>query len=265
MKEKGKVEGEEHPIIEFEPTGLIEKEIADIDELRLAEWLAGNIDKFVEARRKIWQGILKLAMPGDWVVFESKDGEGKIRGRVCLSGAGAERIGSLGVKFVNWKDARKEIGQDEKGPWYRYWYECDAIFGSRILKAIGRASSRDKFFSMAHGEMKELSEIDEGNIRVAAYHNCMKEGIRILFGLRSIPKEEFEKAGIELVYARRVTFASKEEVEAKKAQAKKPKCENCGREISQEEVASSRKACGGHLLCQDCQGKYKKGQLQLSV
>lgn len=269
MKEREKIEMNDRGIIEIKPTELVEKEISDIEQLRRAEWLAENIDRFLTAREKIWHGILKMAKPDDWVVFESRTKEGKVRSSVCLTGAGAERIASLspGIQFVNWKEAVKEVGEDENGPWYRYWYECDAIYGGRIIKAIGRASSRDKFFFLHYGKMRDLSEIDEGNIKIAAYHNCMKEGVKILFGLRNIPKEEFEKAGISLVYARKAEFPSKEEAQAKKekAQAKKPRCQSCGREISQEEVASSRKSCGDHLLCGNCQGKYKKGQLRLSV
>jgi len=267
MKEKEKVEMSERGIIETEPTELVEREISDVERLRRAEWLAENIDRFIAAREKIWHGILKLAKPDDWVVFESKDREGKVRSSVCLTGAGAERIASLppGIQFVSWKEPVKEMGEDPLGLWYRYWYECDAIYGGRIIKSIGRASSRDKFFSMAYGKMRELSEIDEGNIKVAAYHNCMKEGVKILFGLRNIPKAEFEKAGINLVYARKAAFPSKEEAQAKKAPAKKPRCQNCGKEITQDEVAASKQHCGGHLLCGRCQTLYKEGRLKLSA
>jgi len=260
MNEKRKIESEAVEIEGEEEAVLVPSvppEIADIEQLQHTEWLAKNIDRFIEARKKIWQGILKLAMPGDWVVFESKDLDGNVRSSVCLSGPGAERIAGLGVKFVNWKEAKKEIGEDDKGPWYRYWWECDAIFGGRILKAIGRASSRDKLFFMVRGEMRELSEIDEGNVKVAGYHNCMKEGVKLLFGLRNIPKEEFEKAGIELTYARRVKLEEKP-----KEKAEKPRCKNCGREITQDEVAASKKYCAGILLCGDCQGKYKQGLLK---
>jgi len=257
MKQKEKIESEPVEIEAEEEMAIVPAEIADIEQLQHTEFLAKNIDRFIEARKKIWQGILKIAMPGDWVVFESKDIEGNVRSCVCLSGAGAERIAGLGVKFVNWSEPKKDIGEDEKGPWYRYWWECEAIFGGRILKAIGRASSRDKFFSMAYGQMRELSDIDEGNIKVAAYHNCMKEGVKLLFGLRNIPKEEFEKAEIELTYARKVTLEEKPKPE-------KPKCKNCGKEINQEEVALSKKFCNGHLLCLNCQGKYRKKELVLS-
>lgn len=263
MNEKEKIEMGERGIIERVPTEV--EEISDVEKLRRAEWLAENIDRFLAAREKIWQGILKLAKPEDWVVFESKTKSG-VRSSVCLSGAGAERIASLppGVQFVNWKDPVKEMAEDENGPWYSYWYQCDAIYGGRIVMAIGRASSRDKFFFMDKGRMRELHEIDEGNIKKAAYHDCMKEGVKILFGLRNIPKEEFEKAGIKLVYARKVQFEEKEEAPAKKGAAKKPRCQNCGREITQDEVASSRKYCGGHLLCERCQVLYKEGRVKIS-
>jgi hypothetical protein len=212
VKMEDKVIPEEKEIIETQPNAqsITEKpaEIEEIPDKYLShlELISKNIDRFIRAKEKIWQAVLKLAKPGDWVVFESEDRNAPDRKRstVCLTGAGADRIAvALGISFTNWSE-KKEEGEDEKGRWYRYWFETDASLGTRTIRAIGRASSRDKFFGYAHGELKEISEIDESNVRMAAYHNAMKEGVKLLLGLRNIPIEEFQKANITLVYARKV-------------------------------------------------------------
>lgn len=189
-------------ITPVEQTGI------SVDYLKHLDYVANHIEKFVEAKQKIWQAILKLSKDGDWVVFEAKDGEGNVKASVCLTGAGADRIASsLGISFTNWKSYR-ENGEDEKGMFYRWWFEADASFGGRTIRVMGRAGSRDKFFGMAYGKLREISDIDESNIKMAAFHNCMKEGVKVLLGLRNIPKEEFKKAGISLTYARKVQFSS---------------------------------------------------------
>ena len=76
------------------------------------------------------------------------------------------------IQLINWQE-KKEEGEDKNGKWYRYWFDVDASFGGRIVKAMGRAGSRDKFFGKVRGELRELSDIDESNIRMAAFHNAM--------------------------------------------------------------------------------------------
>lgn len=242
--------GEGRQTIKKEEIGISDQYLAHLD------FVAQNIDRFVVAKQKIWRAILRLAKVGDWVVFESADPNSPTnkRSSVCLSGAGADRIASsIGISFTNWQE-RKEQGQDEKGAWYRYWYEADASFGGRTIRAMGRAGSRDKFFGVAHGQLKELSEIDESNIRVAAYHNCMKEGVKILLGLRNIPKEEFEKAGIQLAYARRYEFKQKSSTNG----VSKIPCLICKKSITQAEYNYSIKNYG-NPLCKICQKNQPKG------
>ncbi|HDQ88664.1 MAG TPA: hypothetical protein ENN92_00755 [candidate division WWE3 bacterium] len=238
LETQPEINGEENKAME--EVGISDKYLAHLD------FVANNIDRFVTAKQKIWQAILKLAKPGDWVVFESEDKNsptGK-RSTVCLSGAGADRIASsIGISFANWKD-RKELGKDEKGEWYRFWFEVDASFGGRTVRAMGRAGSRDKFFGIAHGQVKELSDIDESNIRMAAFHNAMKEGVKILLGVRNIPVEEFEKAGIQLAYARRYEF--------KEPTTNGLACSVCQRSITPAEANFSLKKYKTKL-CRECQ------------
>lgn len=225
------------------------------DYLKQLDFVANNIDRFVTAQDKIWRAILKIAKEGDWVIFGDDRKES-----VCLSGPGAERIASrIGVSFNNWQE-KKDKGSDEKGDWYRYWFECDASFGGRTVRAIGRASSRDKFFGRANGQWKELSDIPEDNIRMAAFRGAMKEGVRILFGLRNIPKEEFLKAGIPLINTSGHKFQNKNTSAPENKEGEKPsatlECSSCAAVISQK-VHDFSKEKHGKALCMKCQEKVK--------
>jgi len=178
-------------------TGVVAGALSIEDQLSLAE----NIVKLVEAQNKIRMALLGLAQIGDWVVF-GDDGKEKAE----LNFAGAMRIGStLGCSFTNWS-AEKENGTDERGTWFRWNYECDAVFRGRTVRVYGRASSRDKFFGKAHGEFKQIIDVDEGNIRMAARRGAMKEGVKVLFGLHHMDPNELAKLGVRLEHATNVKF-----------------------------------------------------------
>jgi hypothetical protein len=165
------------------------------------EAVAGRIDALVSAHNKIRTALLKLALPGDWVIF-GEDGKEVAE----LTGAGAFRIAStVGISFTNW-EARKETGTDDKGDWYRWEFECDAGFRWNVVRALGRAGSRDKFFGKSHGELKTLSEISEGDIKMAARRAAMKEGVKILLGLHHIPLQVLKELNVPLAYAKNITF-----------------------------------------------------------
>ena len=158
------------------------------------EKIAEGIDRFVTAHKKITLAILKLAKPGDWVKFKS--GEQEVG---CLNGAGAERIAApMGISFINWSKEKK-TGKDEQGDFYWWWYTCIAKLGSREIQVEGRAGSRDKLFGKKEGNWKVLSDINEGDLQTAARHNCMKEGVKVLLGIRNMPVKELEEAGIKLI------------------------------------------------------------------
>src|SRR3990167_6591528 len=103
-------------------------------------YIADNIEKLIDAQNRIRAAVMKLAQPGDWVLFGEKE-----KGKAEIGFAGAMRIGSvLGVNFTNW-EAKKEIGRDEIGEWYRWEFEADVSSRGRNVRVYGRASSRDKF------------------------------------------------------------------------------------------------------------------------
>lgn len=173
-------------------------------------FLADNIEKMIAAQNKIRMAVLKLAQPGDWVLF-GKDEKKNEAGKAEIGFAGALRIGStLGVSFTNW-EAKRETGRDEIGEWFRWEFECDAIFRGRSIRVYGRAGSRDKFFGKAYGEYKLLQDVDEGNIKVSARRGAMKEGIKCLFGLHHMDPDFLRTNGIKLDSAGGHSFKGQEQ------------------------------------------------------
>jgi hypothetical protein len=82
---------------------------------------------------------------------------------------------------------------DSVGKGYRYVYECKAALGSRITYAMGVYSSRDAFLGQCDGQYKALEEVDENNIRRAAYSLMKGNAIKSLLGLRGIPRDQWQQ------------------------------------------------------------------------
>lgn len=166
--------------------------------------LAQHSEELGKAFDKLRRFVLQRALPGDWVRFGS---EGK-PGYLELSGAGSFRIASvLGISWTNWK-SWKEQGTDPKGGWITWWYQCDAYFGARKIECVqGRAGSRDKFFGYtSEAGWKELSDVRETDIQVAARRNAMKEGVKVMLGLLHIPEEAAGSLGLPSHVVRGHTF-----------------------------------------------------------
>jgi hypothetical protein len=198
---------------------IVEKEIEDggesgqlvpitsSDQLVVLEEMAKNADRMIAAKQKIWAACLKITKAGDWTVFtDSASGRKKAE----LGSAGAFRYAAfLGISFSNWT-AEKVSEADEIGSWYRWDFECDAVFAGRTIRVYGRAGSRDKFFGKAHGAFKELHDVNEGDIKMAARRNAMKEGVKSLMGLHHMDPIELEAAGIKMEAAGGYAFKDKE-------------------------------------------------------
>jgi len=168
---------------------------------------AEKIDALGKAMDKFRTFALNRALPGDWVKFKEKDSEDAT---IELTGAGADRIAAaLGISFVEWSDS-KESGTDEKGQWFTWYYTCTATWqGRRLEGVVGRAGSRDKFFGMAYGQLKAIADVNEADIRTAARRNCMKEGCKLMLGIRRIPMSSANKLGLDLSCIKEVNFGSK--------------------------------------------------------
>ena len=169
--------------------------------------LAAQAERRVEAINKIKQYSLRLTQPSDWV---------DQNGRPYLQVSGAEKIARL--FGISWR-IDEPIREDLEGGHYIYTYKGYFSLAGAEIEAIGSRSSKDPFFKRyvyVNGERKELppSEIDPGDVKKAAYTNCIGNGITRLLGLRNISYDDLEKvAGIKREQITRVEYRSKNKQE----------------------------------------------------
>jgi transcriptional regulator with XRE-family HTH domain len=165
--------------------------------------LATQAERRVEAINKIKQYSLRLTQPGDWV---------DQNGRPYLQVSGAEKIARL--FGISWR-LDEPIREELEGGHYVYTYKGYFSLAGAEIEAIGSRSSKDPFFKRyvyEGGERKELppSEIDPGDVKKAAYTNCIGNGITRLLGLRNISYEDLEKvAGIKREQITRIEYRGK--------------------------------------------------------
>jgi hypothetical protein len=141
---------------------------------------------------------LKHTNKNDWVM------QGDKPYLVC---SGAEKIARL--FGVSWKLIKNEkiMTEDENGRFY--FYDCFGEFtlGIDTIEAEGTCSQKDKFFAKSGGTMKPLSEIDETNIKKAAYSNMVVNGITRILGIRNLTIQELLDAKIDLKGINKIDYA----------------------------------------------------------
>lgn len=189
-----------------------EKELEIAPQVQLNATKFDAIIAFSERTEKIGRAldnirnfVLGRAFPGDWVRFGEK---------LELSGPAAERVISslalmgVSVSFTGWK-YWKDTGTDKNGEWFTWWYQADVdIAGLHVEGVQGRAGSRDKFFGYEKGAFKDLGDVKEADIRMAARRGVIKEGIKMAMGLRSVPFEHAAKLGLDPAKIKTVEYAS---------------------------------------------------------
>lgn len=114
-------------------------------------------------------------------------------GNMCLSSAGAERVGRAFPINVYGVFSKKEDFADAKGAGYRYVFSGQGQMGDRTTYAEGIYSTRDEFLGKKAGQFRPIEDINENDIRAAAYHIFLGNIIKSLLGLRAIPKTQFDK------------------------------------------------------------------------
>lgn len=140
---------------------------------------------------------LKRTNVNDWV-----DQQGKPY-LVC---SGAEKIARLfGVCWTNIK-SEKIISSDETGQFYFYEFSGEFRLGRDMIYAVGTCSQKDAFFSKTKEGTKPLSEIDETNIRKAAYSNMVVNGVSRILGIRNLTWEQLAAAGIDRNKTSKITY-----------------------------------------------------------
>jgi len=190
---------QEREIVEAE---VVDSSIVPVASEALVE-LAAQAERRVEAINKIKQYSLRLTQPGDWI---------DQNGRPYLQVSGAEKIARLfGISWRIDEPIREDLGEGH----FIYTYKGYFSLAGAEIEAIGSRSSKDPFFKRyvyVNGERKELppTEIDPGDVKKAAYTNCIGNGITRLLGLRNISYDDLEKvAGIKREQIASVKYGNK--------------------------------------------------------
>lgn len=177
--------------------------------------VAQRIDAYAKAMDTIISAVVKRSYPGDWVVHK-KTGESDENQKANMGAAAAERMATFtGITEKNWTLGAKEFSEDRKH--FTYAYEADFTFGKRTIHVISRVGTRDKFFGKANKEWIPLEDVQEDDIKKAAFRACRKEGVRTLLGLRNVPVAKLRDLGFDIAKINFVGFGEKMSDADKKA------------------------------------------------
>lgn len=208
-------------------------------------FLADRAELYIEKMNKIMEAALKITNELDWCL---------IGGKPYLQESGATKVARLfGISI-------KLIGQpviecDSQG-YKTYTYKARFMLKDQFIECEGSRSMKDDFFAKQGKDkpLKKPDEIDERDVKMSAYTNCVNNGIkRLIPGLRGIDVETLEKAGFNTSKISGYTFKKGTKGgNSGSAEDSGLVCENCGKAITQK-VASYSQSKFGKMLCMECQ------------
>lgn len=219
--------------------------------------LADRADKMVTALNKIMSAAIKITTERDWCL---------IGGTPYLQESGAAKVARL--FGISWRihEGYPKVERDGDG-YPTYTYRMTFSLGGASIEQDGSRNARDEFFAGKRTDrngnaqkQKTVDEIDLGDVKRAAYTNCLNNGIkRILPGLRNLDINALEQSGLNVSLIRGYTFKEGSRGGSTgKAEESGIVCEACGAPVSQK-VASYSKGKFGAVLCMACQKKEGAG------
>lgn len=219
--------------------------------------MAERADQYIAAMNKIMVAALKITTELDWVL---------IGGQPYLQESGATKVARL--FGISWQLIGKpEIACDTAG-YKTYTYKARFFLNNQFIEAEGSRSMKDEFFTGKQKDRdgnpvayKKPDEIDERDVKMAAYTNCINTGIkRLIPGLRGIDVADLEKAGFDASKIRGYTFKTGSKGgNSGKAADSGLTCSKCNKPVTQA-VASFSQSKYGAILCIDCQKQAGDGQ-----
>lgn len=153
----------------------------------------------VGALKKVKTISLKLTNYQDWIDQE---------GVPYLTDGGAEKLKPVWGISLHVDEPKKEWLEDDLGRYYAYTaigYTHSKILNISVTD-IGTCSQRDKFFAYIKGNWKLPSEIDEMNIKKAAYTNCCVRLIARLLGLKGTTYEDLKSVGVDVSKIQKIEY-----------------------------------------------------------
>lgn len=215
-------------------------------------YLAQRAEQYIDAMNRIMDAALKITNELDWVL---------IGGKPYLQESGATKVARLfgiSIQLIG----KPVIECDQQG--YRtYTYKARFMLKDQFVECEGSRSMKEDFFAGKHdkdGKIKKPDEIDERDVKMAAYTNCINNGIkRLIPNLRNIDVDTLERAGLDVGKLKGYTFKTG----SKGGNSGKPEesglvCEGCGAAITQK-VASYSQSKFGKMLCVPCQKSQSGG------
>lgn len=216
-------------------------------------YLAEQAEKYIVAMNKIMDAALKITNELDWCL---------ISGVPYLQESGATKVARLfgiSIQLIG-----KPFVETDPLGYKTYTYKARFLLKDQFVECEGSRSMKEDFFAgkdnPEKGKKKKTpDEIDERDVKMAAYTNCLNNGIkRLIPNLRNIDMETLERAGLDVSKMRGYTFNSGSKGgNSGKAEESGVKCEDCGAAVSQK-VASYSQGKYGKILCMKCQKKADK-------
>lgn len=212
-------------------------------------YMAEKADKYLDAMNRIMDAALKITTEYDWIL---------IGGKPYLQESGSMKVARLfGVSIQLMGQPIVEFDGDG---YKTFTYKGRFMMKDQFIEAEGSRSMKDDFFAKqgADKPLKKPDEVDERDVKMAAYTNLLNNGIkRLIPNLRNIDVSTLERAGLDVSKIRGYTFKTG----SKGGNSDKPedsglKCESCGKSVTQK-VASYAQSKFGKMLCMDCQKAAK--------
>ena len=208
-------------------------------------YLAERADQYIAAMNKIMSAALKITTEHDWC---------QIGGKPYVQETGATKVARLfGISI-------QLLGQpvvecDPQG-YKTFTYNARFMLKDQFVEAEGSRSMKDEFFA-GKDKSKKPDEIDERDVKMAAYTNCLNNGIkRLIPGLRNIDVSQLAEAGLDVDKISGYTFKKGTQGgNSGKAEDSGLKCESCGKAVTQKVASFSQSKFDGKILCMDCQKK----------
>ena len=207
-------------------------------------YMAEKAEQYINAMNRIMEAALKITNEFDWVL---------IGGKPYLQESGATKIARLfGISWQMIGDNPK-VQVDNEG-YKTFTYNARFMLKDQFIEAEGSRSMKDDFFGKKGGELKKPDEIDERNVKMSAYTNCINNGIkRLIPNLRNIDVSVLEAAKLDTSKMQGYSFKpGSKGGSSGKAEDTGLKCEKCGKALTQK-VASYSQSKFGQMLCMDCQ------------
>lgn len=177
---------------------MSDNQLANITNLENDNLLAfaDQAEKRIDAINRIKLAALKVTNAHDWV------DQG---GKPYLQASGGEKVARL--FGISWRIDEPQLTISEDGH-FEFVYKGYFALGNSEIEAIGTRESKDDFFTWSG--KKSPSEIDRGDVRKAAYTNCIANGVTRILGIRNMTWDDLKTAGIDREKAGKVDYKKTE-------------------------------------------------------